>query len=260
MPHREWRHEVSERWLMSRRACLTASDIRKLISDYKRVKAGKLKLMQAQQFAKVYGEKRSQSMDPMSFGAAARGHVLEPHAIDEFNSSHVKDFEYRWWDDRLIMNGALGFSPDALDIPQIPGTRFRYNTVMSEIVGKDGSYKAPEHMLEVKCYEAGTHFQRLAQLASGEKLDERWQVATAMVVCPSIYVADIMFYAPQCRSWFYVEYNSNRLHEEIEVVSEIKEMWIKFKSRMDGKEVALGSLTSKTETEIYDDYLMDTVV
>lgn len=260
MPHREWRHEASESWLMSRRACLTASDIRKLIPDYKRIKAGKIRLVDAMQFAKVYGEKRLQSMDPMSFGAAARGHVLEPHAIDEFNSSNVSGTEYRWWDDRLIMDGALGFSPDALDIPQPPGTRFRSDAATEKIVGRNGEYKAPEHILEVKCYEAGAHFQRMAQLASGEKLDERWQVATAMVVCPSIYIADIMFYAPQCRSWFFVEYDSHELHEEIEMVSEIKEMWVKFKSRMEGKEIALGSLTSKTETEIYDEYLMDTVV
>lgn len=260
MPHREWRHEVSERWLMSRRACLTASDIRKLIPDYKRIKAGKIKIADAMQFAKVYGEKKSQSMDPMSFGAAARGHVLEPHAIDEFNASHASLVEYRWWDDRLIMDDALGFSPDALDISQPPGTRFKYNAAVAEIVGKDGSYKAPEHMLEIKCYEAGAHFQRMSQLASEEKLDERWQVATAMVVCPTIYIADIMFYAPQCRSWFYVEYDSHELHEEIEVVSEIKEMWIKFKSRMKDKELALDSLTSKTEAEIYDNYLMDAVM
>lgn len=258
--HRDWKHEVSEQWLMSRKACLTASDIRKLIPDYKRIKAGKIKLAEAMQFAKVYGEKRSQDMDPMSFGAMARGHVLEPHAIDEFNSTHAKSFEYRWWDDRLIMDDALGFSPDALDIPQLPGTRFKSDAAAAEIVGKDGSHKAPEHVLEIKCYEAGTHFQRLAQLSSGEKLEERWQVATAMVVCPSIYIADIMFYAPQCRSWFYVEYDSHGLHDEIEVVTEIKEMWIEFKSGMDSKEKAIALLTSKTETEIYNDYMMDTVV
>ena len=249
--HRDWKHDVSEQWLMSRKACLTASDIKKLISDYK------IKLAEAMQFAKVYGEKKSQDMDPMSFGAMARGHVLEPHAIDEFNSSHAKRFEYHWWDDRLIMDDALGFSPDALDIAQLPGTRFKSDAMATEIVGKDGSYKAPEHVLEVKCYEAGAHFQRLAQISSGEKLDERWQVATAMVVCPSIYIADIMFYAPQCRSWFYVEYDSHRLHDEIEVVTEIKEMWIEFKSKMDHKEVVISSLTSKTEAEIYDLYLLD---
>lgn len=255
--HRDWKHEVSEQWLMSRKACLTASDIKKLIPDYKRIKAGKIKLAEAMQFAKVYGEKRSQDMDPMSFGAMARGHILEPHAIDEFNSAHAKRFKYCWWDDRLIMDDALGFSPDALDIAQPPGTRFKSDTMAAEIVGKDGSYKAPEHVLEIKCYEAGAHFQRLAQLLSGEKLDERWQVATAMVVCPSIYIADIMFYAPQCRSWFYVEYDSHGLHDEIEVVSEIKEMWIEFKSKMDHKEKVIGSLTSKTEAEIYDLYLLD---
>lgn len=257
MSHREWRHEVSEKWLMSRKACLTASDVRKLIPDFKRIEAGKIKLEQAQQFAKVYGEKRSFDMDPMSYGAMARGHVLEPHAVDEFNLSNLKRFTYFWWDDRLIMDDALGFSPDALDITQPPGTRFVSDPVIAEIAGANGQYRAPEHILEVKCYEAGAYYQRMAAAANGEPIDERWQVATAMVVCPTIEIADVMFYAPQCRSWFYEEYDQHDLSEEIEVVKKIKDYWKKFRKSMTDAEKSCGMRTSKTEEEIYQAYLMD---
>lgn len=257
MAHREWRHEVSEKWLMSRKACLTASDVKRLIPDFKRIEAGKMKLEQAQQFAKVYGDKRSFDMDPMSYGAMARGHVLEPHAVDEFNSSAAKSFTYFWWDDRLIMDDALGFSPDALDITQPPGTRFVSDPVIAEIAGANGQYRAPEHILEVKCYEAGAYYQRMAQAANGDPLDERWQVATAMVVCPTIMVADVMFYAPQCRSWFYETYDQHDLGEEIEVVEKIKGYWKRFRKGMEDAEKACAMRTGKTEEEIYQAYLMD---
>ena len=37
--HREWKHDVSEDWLMTRRHFLCASDIRNLIVDYRKVKS-----------------------------------------------------------------------------------------------------------------------------------------------------------------------------------------------------------------------------
>lgn len=256
--HREWRHEVSQEWLMARRACLTASDIKRLIPDYKRVKAGKIRLSSAQQFAKVYGEKHSLDLDPMSYGPAARGHVLEPHAVDEFNASHKRlTTPYYWWDDRVITNGVLGFSPDALDIEQVPGTRIKYDMASDELVAKSGKYKAPEHILEIKCYEAGAHYQRMAQVSEGIALEERWQVATAMAVCPTICIADIMFYAPQCRAWFSVEYDQHDLHDEIETIEEIKYLWTNFKDDMNAEASYLSMISNKTEQEIYEAYLLD---
>lgn len=255
--HRDWKHEASVIWLMARRACLTASDVKKLIPDYKRVKAGKIELSQAQQFAKVYGDKKSLDMDPMSYGPAARGHVLEPHAVDEFMAHTKAAVPYHWWDDRLIVNDALGFSPDALDIEQIPGTRFKYDTVSGRIVGRDETYRPPEHLIEVKCYEAGAYYQRMEMAAEDVPLDERWQLACAMAVCPTISIAHLMFYAPQCRSWFYKTYDSSGLFDEIETVNEIGNMWLEFKEIMDDADKKMSIKTMKTEQEIYETYLLD---
>ena len=79
---RSWSHNVGELWLAARREHLMASEIKNLITDYKRIKAGKIKLHNALQFAKVYGSKMNCDIDTSSFGAMARGHIMEPYAVE----------------------------------------------------------------------------------------------------------------------------------------------------------------------------------
>ena len=252
---REWRHEVSEKWLEARRICLTASDIKNLITDYKRIKAGKITVKEAQQFAKVYGAKQQTNFDTESYGAMARGHIMEPYAVSEYNT--MATTAMHWWDDRLIVNGALGFSPDALDREPMPGVITRVNRNNGFLFCLDNpnfECLGPQRMLEIKSYEAGAHFQRKMAVASDIKLDERWQVACAMVVCATIQYGTLMFYAPQCNDWFTVNYDREDLKEEIDIILEIEKLWIEFRKAVSN----VGHLvTTKTENEIYSLYLLD---
>lgn len=253
--HREWRHDVSENWLMTRRYFLCASDIRNLINDYRKVKAGKIELMRAQQFAKVYGSKQVTEVDTSSHGPMARGHVMEPHAVDEYNAWRGTDFH--WWDDKIITNGNLGFSPDALDIPPVPGVQTIMRGIDGKLMATGGMVNAPTAMLEVKSYEAGGHYQRKIAFNAGEKLDERWQVACGMAVCDTIEEGTILFYAPQCDDMFEVTYLRDHLEEEIEIIREIDGMWNEFCINADKME---SRGTNETEAHIYDLYLLDEMV
>lgn len=249
--HRDWKHDVSESWLLARRPYLTASDIKNLLADYKRIKAGKIRLMQAQQFAKVFGSKQMREVDTSSFGAMARGHIMEPYAIDDYNAWRRKDF--KWWDDKIIVKGSLGFSPDALDIPRIKGVRFVTDDGWT-IRHKGGEARGPEELLEIKSYEAGAHYQRKVAVSFGEKIDERWQVACGMAVCDSVKQGTICFYAPQCDDMFDVAYTRMDLEEELSTIDEIKEMWDEFCVKANSIQ---SRGTGKTEAEIYDLYLLD---
>lgn len=250
--HREWKHDVSADWLMTRRHFLCASDIRNMVGDYRKIKSGKIELMQAQQFAKVYGSKQVTEVDTSSYGPMARGHIMEPHAVDEYNT--WRDTDFHWWDDKIITNFSLGFSPDALDIPPVPGVQ----AVMRETDGKlataMGMADAPTAMLEIKSYEAGNHYQRKMAFAAGQPLDERWQIACGMAVCGTIEEGTILFYAPQCDDMFEVTYLKDHLEKEIEIIREIDGMWNEFCSKADKIE---SRGTNETEAHIHDLYLLD---
>lgn len=249
--HKEWKHEVSAQWLDARRSYLTASDILKLIPDYKRIIAGKIPIERAQQFAKVYGSKRSVEINVESYGPMARGHILEPYAIDEYNSIGLGTRVW-WWDDKIIHNGILGFSPDALDIMPLPGINMA--VMANKIDTINGIQSQPTHLVEVKCYDAGTHYQRRVAWLSGIDPDERWQVACAMAVCECIQSGDILFYAPQCRNMWVASYERVELEQEISTVNAIASLWCEFVRIMNSKsEIA----TEKTEDDIYNRYLLD---
>lgn len=248
-----WKHSCSDAWLDARREYLTASELKSLMTDYKKLKAGKIKLMQAQQFAKVYGQKRNMFPDGESFGPAARGHIMEPHAIDDYNKFSGGDFMF-WWDDCVVFDDRkkAAFSPDAMNVKQpLRTVRAEWDPVNSKLV--EGG-ETPTEMLEIKSYESGTHFQRLAMHFSGAGLDERWQVAMAMYVCESIKKGRLMFYAPQANSEFTVEYTRASLKSEIKIVGEIVEMWRRFKGIMDSMST---SGTSLSEGQIYEMHQID---
>lgn len=250
-----WVHEASVPWLQARSRCLTASDIVNLLADYKRVVAGKIDVREAQQFAKLFGEKMNEEVDPTSYGPAARGHYMEPYALEEF--CELTGEKLKWWDDRILINGSLGFSPDALDISQIPGVEGHVHG--DDIYHTAGTSTAPTKMAEIKCYEAGKHFQRLNALINESDLDERWQVACGMCVCPSIIEGILVFYAPQCRSLFTKRYLRTDLLEEIEVIKSITHMWNEFTAVMYGSRISQ-SKTKYRESNIYDRYMLDSML
>lgn len=249
---REWRHEVSETWLRTRKLYLTASDIKKLVAEAKRIEYGKVELSESKIFAKLYGEKQSSEIDVESYGAMARGHILEPYAIEEYNKiagCHGSD-EIHWWDDAIICRGRIGFSPDGLDIPKLSGTRVICDGSMLHY--KTAKQVGPRKIVEVKCYDGGNHFQR--KLIGKNNLDERWQIACAMHVCPTIMEGILMFYAPQCCDMFRRGWYRSGLESEIKMVEVIERMWTMFCVIMDDRH----SLTPiYTEDDIYNRYLLD---
>ena len=250
---RSWSHNVGKLWLAARREHLTASEVKNLITDYKRIKAHKIKLSEAMQFAKVYGSKMNCEIDTSSFGPMARGHIMEPYAVKEYNAINGTNF-YQW-DDKLIARGRIAFSPDAMDIPQLPGTKMVVN-LDNELVDKDGNASpGPKAILEIKSYEAGTAFQRLSMIGRDESIEERWQIAMAMAVCPTIETGTIMFYLPQCGMEFSKRYEVSDLVGEIDTVTEIATMWNMYVDYMDRLMMSEAKDTTISEDQIYSEYL-----
>ena len=227
-----YEHEVSREWLLQRQRHLTASDIRKMLADLRKLRDGKTDLLHCRSFAKVYGSKRNLFPDTASpSSAAARGHFMEPHAVGEWAVSNGTAMYH--WDDFLLASGdtLLAFSPDALDVPQPAGT-CSFVDQIGRFQDQDGTWHEPKSLLEVKSYDDGAHWQRKLDLVAGVKADERWQVAVAMCVCPSIRSGTVMWYAPQCRDWFDVTYGRSELTAEMETVRFAERQWAEFVALM----------------------------
>lgn len=223
-----YEHEVSREWLLARQHCLTASDVCKMLTDIRRLRDGKTDLSRCRSFAKVYGSKMNMFPDTSSpSSAAARGHFMEPYAVDEWAVANGKAMFH--WDDFLISDdrSLLAFSPDALDVPQPMGVETAAEPNGS-FYDSFSALVTPTTILEVKCYDDGAHWQRKLDVVAGAKVDERWQVAVAMCVCPCIERGVVMWYAPQCRDWFDVTLGRSELEEEMETVRFAENQWAEF--------------------------------
>lgn len=239
---RQWSHKVSPAWLLARRSVVTATELRDLRTTYKRATVAEKKGVKINEVtAGLWAEKHSLEVDPYSSGAAARGHHLEPYAVQEFNESYP---EMHHWDDCIITDGFLGFSPDAMDVEQDEsyGVKVHY----SELVGQ------PTSILEIKSYSAKNHIKSC--ITPKAKLPERFQLAGAMAVCPSIEEAYLIFYNPSHEvGKFVVHYTREELQEEIKEVRELA-AWVRLQFQAcDNKLVPCR--TSFTEDAIYKDYL-----
>ena len=241
---RDWRHECSMQWLVARSLFLTASDIRDLVTDTRRILAGKISVEEAQQYAKVYGRKRVNDLDPMSVGAMARGHIMEPFAIEEYRRE-TGDEAMEFWDDRIVFDHDVAFSPDGLDIK------------MPRDVSVPAASIKPTAMVEVKSYAAGQHYQRLAAIGSGIPLEERWQIAMGMYVCDAIDKGSLVLYAPQCNSMVIKTYVREALEEELDFIDQLVAEWRKFNDYMADvqKDGYLCHGTEMNEGAVYNEYM-----
>lgn len=228
-----YEHEVSLKWLEARQGYLTASDVCKMMTDINKLRQGKTTIGRCRSFAKVLGSKLNTFPDTQSpSSAAARGHFMEPYAVEEWES--VRQEGMLHWDDFLLASDEtlLAFSPDALDVPQPMG--------VSRVVDDDGRFVddlsrlvRPTALLEVKCYDDGAHYQRKLDATAGVLPDERWQVAVAMAVCPCIERGTVVWYAPQCRDWFDTAFEREDLEEEIATVLDASVWWKRFLKHME---------------------------
>lgn len=213
----KWEHKCSLDWLIERQMYLTASDVRSLV-PYTRT--GRKRDVTEQEFLKVWAEKDMTltEEDCMSYGAAARGHILEPYAIDALNGMLVEvqgeeDHElFYWWDDKLIHEPGrrLAFSPDAMDVPM------------------GGGHGSPTAIAEVKSYAPAKHMA--TAYAQKDMIEERWQIATAMAACETIDHAYLVLFNPAMgtRRTFVIRFYRDELEEEIRAVLEVERQWNDF--------------------------------
>lgn len=213
-----WVHKCDLDWLKLRQRYLTASDIKSLLPV---TKTGRPRTVGDQEYLKVMASKMVTltEEDCMSYGVMARGHILEPYAIDALNSMLVdqqgeKEHElFYWWDDKLVCRHgrAIAFSPDAMDVPM------------------GDPMLVPHAIAEVKSYDPARHIAT-AYLPK-EQIEERWQIATAMALCSSIDHAYLVLFNPKMkyRKTFVIRFDRSELQKEIDIILQVEKDWVEFR-------------------------------
>ena len=254
---RQWYHEVSLDWLKARADYITATEIAKLVPAYKRAR----KKLDANpglivpEFAALWAEKNTPGQfDPVSYGPAARGHVMEPWAVGSYNAYLIEceeDTRFFHWDDILITDGKVGFSPDALNIPMaLAGPLLTVNGKM--LTDGEAAIPMPKEAMEIKAYEAAHHMK--CCIKTKEEHDELIQVATAFHVLKQLEAVTLCFYNPDAPIAMHVErYERDELEEQLDMVKGIVELWdrTKYQCTRLGAEIP----SKVTEEQIYQDML-----
>lgn len=238
---RRWHHEVSAEWLSARQQVITATDVVNLLPEYKRyVKAGSPDDRIFPGFAALWCKKHSDVyLDTSSTDAAARGHIMEPYAVDSWNRQ--ADPKFHHWDDCIITKGNIGFSPDATDCQQPAGI-----THMSDF------FMEIEEIMEVKCYMPEQHMKSFIEGHMDHK--EIMQVAMAFKVLDKLEVARILWFCPGAPiSMFEEHYTRQELSQEIGTIRKVIEVYEKQAELCDQKVPNLKAMY--TEEEIYMDYI-----
>lgn len=227
----KWEHKVDIEWMKSRCYFLCASDIKKLVPF---TASGRPKKITDMDRIRVLSNKLKYIMDDdcVSTGAAARGHMLEPFAIEDFNEYLIEndiDMRFHHWDDVTIVSRKMpdyrgvSFSPDGMSVDQD-----RYSdkkAIMFNDIPKDTK------IVEVKSYSTEKHI--VCGLTDKMELEERWQIAMAMYVCPQqINEAYLIFYDPSCYEKMFVKrYLRSDLRDEIKTICQIYDDWVDFIDR-----------------------------
>lgn len=220
----EWEHKCSLEWLKARQDYLTASEIRVLLPY---TKTGRPRTITEMDYLKVMSSKlvTLSEEDCISHGAAARGHLLEPWAVEALNNAlieyngPVNATYFHWWDDKLVMlpDRDIAFSPDALDMSQKD---------MPVVV--DATDMPITALAEVKCY--GTERHIITAYTEKDQLEERWQIATAMALLDTIEHAYLVLFNPSMisRRLFVIEFKRHELDKEIDAILDVEQKWSKF--------------------------------
>ena len=222
----DWRYRSNPVWLDARHKLLTATDFIELKSSL--AKASKAALdgeVVLPAFAAAW--MRNSSEEPMleddlwSYGAAARGHLLEPYAASLYSKYEGK--KYYHWDDVVVSDGLNGFSPDAvLDMKCPEPGEFKFE-----------DFNAKE-ILEIKCYGLDNHGKAFGTNPGAMK--ERFQIAWAMFVCPSIERGILLFYNPSAAiPMLPVIFTREDLAKEIELAEQVSNLYEKTCFKMETK-------------------------
>ncbi len=251
-----WRHRVSKDWLMAHTHYLTASNIRNILPvtetgrkrSQAQIEANMLKAASNMMTAYIPDE------DCISTAAAARGHLLEPIAIEEANAA--KNFGLYHWDDIILVKGILGWSPDAMSIPQ--------NGHLTESciydIEKQGAL-CPASIGEVKSYLMERHITSV--FTDKKDCPERWQLAVGMALLKNCQYANLIFFNPDSAVRLAVKtYSRQDLEEEIEMVKEAEQSFRKFLGSLpnidDMNDFSKVIATSSFNIKKNSDYYMNT--
>lgn len=248
-----WEHKCSLAWMKARQRYLTASDIKELLPV---TPTGRARKVTDENYLRVFARKNVciTEDDCVSTGAAARGHILEPYAIETFNietpEMYLPETALYHWDDIVVPNDrgqfhGLAFSPDGCDIAPPLGSLKE-----EAILPMD-----PKCIVEVKSYGAEKHL--VSANTDMFKLEERWQIAAAMATRDSIEYAYLLFFHPGCSLQLaFKGYTRDDLEEEISIVKQIEQDWLKFLEDfvMPGQYI-FGSINE--EQKIHDQYMRD---
>lgn len=214
-----WRHVVDKEWMMARTHYLTASSIKNILPvtetgrkrSQAQIEANMLKI--ASSFATAY----ISDEDCVATGMAARGHLLEPIAIEEANKGANLGLYH--WDDIILVNGLLGWSPDAMSIPQTK------KTALYDI--KLHGAPCPSSIGEVKSYGMEKHIASV--YTDKEDCPERWQLAVGMALLKNCQFANLIFFNPDSTIRLAIKtYSRKDLEEEIQMVEEAETSFKKF--------------------------------
>lgn len=240
-----WVYSSDPAWLHQREDYLTATDFKELKPSIAR--ASKEALAGARilpKFAAVWMSKHahySTQYECNSYGAEARGHILEPYAVELYNSTYGTDFAH--WDDCLIVRDKVGYSPDAIRGIQCPGEV----VIHTDEVG-------PKELLEIKSYSIDRHGQQLGIRPTAT--DERFQVAWSMYVSPSIEVGHIAFYHPDAPIPLIVkDYTRDDLKEELSLARQVDELYQRNCSLIEQEYLMHAVKSGKTEQEIFEEVM-----
>ncbi len=224
-----WYYQSNPDWLRARKKYLPASEIKDIIPLTPTGKTRNTDSAMLTLWAKQQCEVSED--DVVSRGKTARGHILEQYAIQQWNLMFPQS-ELFHWDDTLIHNGLLSWSPDSTNFMQPSGCTIELKT--DSVAAQTFTVIA-----EVKSYAAATHYAMAA--ADKMTLEERWQIATAMVVSPNIQKGILILYNPECRHpLFYHIYTREELENEMVIImttaddyfQKAKELETKFKKHL----------------------------
>lgn len=243
-----WRHVVDKDWMMARARLLTASNIKNILPitetgrkrSQAQIETNMMKIVASMSTCYIQDE------DCVSTGAAARGHFLEPIAIAE-----AVNLGLYHWDDVVFKKGILGWSPDALSIPQ-----------QGEFLGDKGLYDidkngapCPSSIGEVKSYGMERH---IASVYTDKKdCPERWQLAVGMTLLKNCQFANLIFFNPDSNIRMAIKtYNRQDLEEEIEMIKDAVVSFTEFLSNLPKVETKNRYLYFNAEPEKNSDYYL----
>jgi len=220
-----WQHQASLEWLGARQQLLTASTVFEL---WPSTPTGKPRKIGKTEWDKAY-KKFNALVSPKeaySVGAAARGHLLEPYAINEFNRINP-GVNVRHWDDVVVTRlEQIGFSPDGLDSNQ-PSEYVRIDQTCLN--------PPPRHLVEVKSYGTSEHLRLIQALLQSKRNGKRKppvrsetvQMAFAGYVCPSLEDFSLVCFNPALERGGYMQFNYTRadLEHIMETCAEVHEKW-----------------------------------